>query len=173
MRMRAKVKVRGLVFTLDLIISVLAFSLIILSVLWLWESTDYNMRKYLEQSRRLKGLEQASTALVKTPGNPPNWESSPVSLSNVKSLGLAGKDNVLDRAKLESLDDADYETTRKLLALGVQDFRLEVTGNITKDPYTAYDIGQDLGTGEEQVIIRYAVLDGQPAKVKLSGYYTR
>lgn len=92
---------RAQVFSIDLIVGILAFIFIMIAGIWMW---DYSReRMYLVESRAdLEILSRnALNVLVQTPGNPSNWTNiaeDDFNESNVKSLGLARSisDNNLD-----------------------------------------------------------------------------
>jgi len=91
---------RGQVFSIDLTTAV-SLSLVTLAVLYMTWSFE---RLRIGETIYAQSLEDASNRLsemlVKTKGEPPDWEENPV---NATSIGLAEADRVLSPAKVDAL----------------------------------------------------------------------
>ena len=80
------------IFSLDGIVAVITFIIILIASMWLW---DYSREK-IHLTERRADLEiiskNALSVLVETPGNPANWTNlsdSDFNRTNIYSLGLA------------------------------------------------------------------------------------
>jgi hypothetical protein len=162
---------RGVMFTLDLIAAMLFFLIILLAVFWLWSSAYRHMGEYRESNARQAKLQDISSMLVKTQGNPPDWQTRPVDPDSTLAIGLASSENVLDAGKLQKFADADYERLREIMGLGGEDFSLTVAENYSGAPVVRYSVGAEMGSRQKSVVRRYALLNGTRVELKLTGYY--
>ena len=158
---------------MDLIASLFFFMVIIISMLWLWETAHRHMTDYRDLNARQTRLMDVSSMLVKTQGNPPDWENGDVTPANVKALGLAAEGNVLDERKLDALEAADYQSLREIMGFGSENFTITVAENYSGAPVVKHSAGAGGATGERFITRRYALLNGTPVELKIEAYYNR
>jgi hypothetical protein len=165
---------RGFVFTLDMTVAVFFFTVIVLTMLWVWSETYRHMNDFNDANARHKRLNDVSSILVKTQGNPLNWHKLPlINPDTVASIGLAKDDNVLDKARLDALAAADYDGLKVIMGLGSEDFRITVSENYSGAPVIRYQVGAAPASAENLVTRRYALLNGTRVELKLDAYYTK
>lgn len=119
---------KGQLFYLDLIASALVFIVLIALIL---AANSYAFRSHSADLER-KNFEidsiKAIQNLLRTPGQPENWEAG--NLSSIKVLGLSsGNNNILDSGKVDAFLSLDYITTKNLLGLGA-DFEIKFVGSM-------------------------------------------
>ncbi len=132
---------KGQILSNDLVISLAAFTAIILMCLYVWGTTNGQ----IGNSRQASSIEQAalfaSDSLVQTQGVPADWEYYP--LNSTLSIGIASERNVLSAQKLAALqayntplaNATQYARVKEILGVGNLGFRFDVeTGNAT--PYS-------------------------------------
>jgi hypothetical protein len=164
---------RGVVFTLDLSAALLFFLIILLAMFWLWEQSYRHMGDYRETAARHSRLLELSSMLVKTQGTPQDWQNREVTPENVRTMGLASEDNVLDPAKLDAMEAADYQHLREIMGFGSEDFELSVSGNYSGQPQIYFDKGNSTASGERMIVRRYAIYNGTLVELKLQAYYNK
>jgi hypothetical protein len=104
-------------FIASVTVFILMFSVVVFS--WNYVSTQ-NTERSLFSEMQVSGLE-ISDILVRVPGNPEDWNDS-----NVLSIGLADRENVLNMTKVYNFVSMDYNTTRILLGLPYREFYFAV-----------------------------------------------
>jgi hypothetical protein len=162
------------VFTLDMIVAIMFFIVIILSMLWVWGEAYRHMVDYRDMKGRQERLAQVATMLVKGGGNPPNWEySQAVSPSSVKAIGLAREPNVLDEKKLARFMSADERALHEIMGLGSENFSLSVTEGWSTSPRVIYRIGNATTSNERLIVRRYALFNGSRVELKLEASYNK
>jgi len=158
------------IFSIDAIIAIVSFLVILISAVWIW---DYTKEK-IELNERRNDLElismNALAVLVETPGDPANWtgiQDDDFNQTNVLSLGLArsysasnvdvarkGKSAglsinnylVMDIAKIQRLYDSNaqkYEMYKKILGIlgPAYEFQLLINRWDGNNYVTEYEIG--------------------------------
>jgi hypothetical protein len=117
-------KRKAQIWTLDFAMSVLIFASALLSVMFAWNYVSSSAQANEEmKSMQLKVL-TISDSLIRTPGSPPDWDSS-----GVEAFGLASSENVLDPAKVTefiAMSEANYSMVRALLGITAYEFYFEV-----------------------------------------------
>lgn len=107
--------------------------------------------------------ELAANALVKSPGEPENWEE--LLTSEINFLGLS-ENGHLDEQKLTAFKIMDYDTAKQLLGLAQYNFFFEFTG--TEPPVTA---GLELSANIDSITVtRIAEYNGGEGLAKLTVY---
>jgi hypothetical protein len=160
---------RGATFTLDMIVALFLFMVIVLSVLWLWgEAYRYVYGMGDVRARMRKALD-LSDMLVKTSGNPVNWfELDDVTTDNTRSIGLAKEENVLDSNRLDKLNSSNVSIIKTIFGLSKEDFELTVTANWTTTPAVFYNISSlDASSTKVYVVERVALLDDERVQLRL------
>lgn len=168
------------IFSLDLIIAIGIFIIVLLSISWAW---DYTNQKIFSDEKRVD-LEiiarNAIASLVETQGNPTDWETlleADFDENNIYSLGLVKNNfgnNVIDANKIQRLDTLDlakYETYKKILGiLGPNyEFQLKIAiwgGASYSDLYTV-GLAPTATTKRVINIDRMAILDTSFAKINI------
>ena len=160
-------------FTLDMITALFFFVVIMLSVLWLWGYVYRHIGEYRAIEGRQVRLLQASGMLVKTQGNPTDWQEGAVDQATVRALGLAQESNVLHSGKLDAMAQADYQALRRIIGFSDEDFRLTVASNWSGAPVVLYSIGAEPSKSERLIVRRYALLNETRVEVKLEAFYRK
>ncbi|MFH1055653.1 MAG: hypothetical protein V1744_06130 [Candidatus Altiarchaeota archaeon] len=105
---------KGQLFGADLITAVTLFLIASGLLLLSWNF----IKTRLDESTQMRDLEYkthtAADILVKTQGEPVNWQDNPLS-ENITSIGLAASDRVILEEKLEALTGIDEMKLRQLL----------------------------------------------------------
>jgi len=99
------------VFSGEFIMAYFIFSIVLVSVFFLWDTTTKNILR----SERLHEMDKLATdaveKLIRTPGYPEDWTDKP--LDNISSIGLANESRILDRGKvlrfLNLMDGSRYD----------------------------------------------------------------
>ncbi len=165
---------KGLLFTVDMMVSVVFFMVIIVSMLWVWTHAQGTMTAYDLRMSRMERLTFLSQALVATPGRPANWhENGPYNADNILAIGFAKNANELTPERLDRFVSMDYEILRTIMGLGAEDFHLTVQEDWDGTPITHYEKGSVLDTSVVMVVERYALLEGTPVKMRVEVYYDR
>jgi hypothetical protein len=165
---------KGIFLTLDLMAALFFFMVIIITLLWLWGQSQRHMVEYQDSSAKHKRLADISTLLVKSQGNPRDWEHHSVNPDDVNTLGLALTDNVLDPKKLDALSAADYDDLRVIMGFSSEDFRIVVAQNYSGVPVVLYAKGASVTTtGEKLVSNSYALFNNTRVELTLETYYNK
>lgn len=138
----------GQVFSTDFIGSAFIFIILLNIGFMAWNTAYDQQSRFTEQKMMRQEAFQTSRLLVRTPGHPPNWTSS-----DVKIVGLAEPDHVIQESKLEELDSMGYDQARAALGLGRTEFLL----NVTSESYEK-SIGLEPSNPENLVVEDYPVL---------------
>lgn len=129
------------------------------------EAYHQNLRLYnAEEARKNTEISAlaATDVLLKTHGIPGDWE---LDAGNVESVGLVGRPNVIEPAKLSALQAMDYNYSREALGIGM-DYYLSVvplTGEAVMEK------GQRM-EGDAVVASRLAIYNGSYVRVTLYVY---
>jgi len=162
---------KGFIGSLDLILSMLLFLAVIYMSIWANGEVRRSVSSFeSSQAYKDKALVLCDV-LLKTGGSPYHWETLNLSNSSVVnstllSIGLASEPNVLNLEKLDAFDGLPYTTTRKILGLGKEDYRVEILNERGRRIYSAGAVAQEVSSSIE----RLALLDGEIVVFKLSLY---
>lgn len=134
----------------DFLIGVVILIFIIVISAPIWGRTVENIRIKEERSEMENLVLSISDQMVKSPGMPSDWNRT-----NIKSIGLAEEDNVLDSMKVSNFTSLGADKTKYLLGIENYNFifRLRNTNEIIFVEYGSLPI-----TASEVVIIRRIVL---------------
>jgi len=173
---------KGQGIALDLLFAILVFLLVLNASLSLIDSGNKSVSdKGILNQLNARAL-QTVDMLVRTDGEPNNWELE--SISNVEAIGLAKRDRALDIDKVERLADPstgwasvygsdDYNRTKALLLIGY-DYYFRISDS---DDTTLYETGQpEQSNWSQQMAVtarRIANLEGGEVIVELTIYYPR
>ena len=112
--MRMLHKKRSQVSMLDLFIGAFLFLSLITLVLITWNSYNNRLNERLVYEQiELKAF-QVSDLLVRSPGSPTGWENN---ISSLKVIGLATKDRILSKNKVEAFVNLSNNDVTKILNL--------------------------------------------------------
>ena len=104
-------------WSMDFITSVAVFALVFTVIMFAWNySTQKNAERTVFKDLQNTGL-MVSDVLIRIPGSPPDWNES-----NVKSLGLAVRENVLNESKVKEFVLMDYSKAKALLGIVDKEF---------------------------------------------------
>ena len=120
-----------------------------------------------------ESVQLAANSLMRTPGDPSNWEIAPINETGTRSLGLAGSSGELDSEKVErffsiSSDGSEYNATMQILGLTRRSYRFNATLEYLNG--TAIASIQRTPSGNPARIVsieRYAVLNGTKVAFKM------
>ena len=104
----------------DFTISIAVFIAILIMVLPLWGYVESQVKGNEERRDMESSLLIVSDVLTKTHGLPFDWNES-----NVRSIGLAGKEGVLNITKVLNLVGMDYDNAREIL--GINNYGLYIS----------------------------------------------
>lgn len=162
---------RAMVYTVDMMVSVIFFMVIIASMLWVWGQSQNAISQYDNRMERMEKLIYIGQSLVTTSGRPANWhESGPFDSEGVKALGLAHSPNELSHGRLERLESMEYEDLRIILGLGAQDFHISIEHNWSGESVILYEAGQHLDAQQIMVAERFALLNETPVRMRIRLY---
>ncbi len=105
------------IFSLDIVIAIGIFILILLSTALIWQ---YSMEKIsIEETRNDMEIiaRNVLSVLIETKGTPTNWTDYTFNQTNIQSLGLADEFLILNQTKINSLLSADYSTAKTILGI--------------------------------------------------------
>lgn len=101
----------------------------------IWHNLNNQIVQYETYTELENKILIVSNLLIKTSGNPDNWETFdlPQDKDKIISLGLAKRENVLSKMKILKFLDLGYNDSKVLLGLPRYGFCIEIinkTGNI-------------------------------------------
>lgn len=172
--MRINKKKKAQIFSVDLIVALITFIIIMIGIAWVWESSREKINLNEQENDMNLISIFALSSLIETPGNPSDWElidDADFDENNIGSLGFAqdsispwnlNYDKIL---KLYDLREVEYETMKKIL--GMRGAGYEFNIKLEKD--TGFHIPGFLG-GKD---IAYSYGDGDPEEGNESHYGIR
>ncbi len=158
--MKKEYKKRGQVFMVDLLLALAIFFAMIFVYLYAWDLIDLRLQSQNELDElKLKAI-SISDILIMTPGLPEGWTTS-----NVAVIGLgSGSPREISQHKTALFSGMDYDTAKKHLTLGTEDFRFRIyslNGSVL----------EDYGSAEDNeiafAVIRYAYYNNETVKAEL------
>lgn len=132
---------RAQLLSIDFILSAAIFLSILLTLSSIWSAVDTQV-KDVESRRELQSLSIAiSDSLVRSPGNPADWNSS-----NVQSIGLASVERVLSLKKIKALTGTNYYDSKSRMRLANYDLQIvfadykgyNLTSGVIRSPMAYY-----------------------------------
>lgn len=165
------------IFSIDLIIALITFIIIMVGIAWVWESSREKINLNEQENDMNLISIFALSSLIETPGNPPNWDEfddADFDENNVASLGFAynslspwmlDEDKMLRLHELDELNSTQYETMKKILGLRGASYEFNI--RIEKD--TGFHIPGFLA-GKK---IAYSYGEGDPEEGNESHYGIR
>jgi hypothetical protein len=156
------------VWSLDFAASVIIFTFVVGIVIFAWNYAIRNSADQVNLNILENDVLMISDTLIRVPGLPERWNES-----NVRVLGLAMEENVLNKTKVMQFVGMDYDKIKYLLGIMGYEFYFEIrypNNTLMWMDGTALNKGTD-PTGENTTIIvpaeRYVILDGKIAKMEL------
>lgn len=164
-------KNKGQLFSLDVIIAAGAFILILIAAIVIWEYTAENV--VLKEKRNDMQLVSMNvlSALIETKGNPVNWTEYDYNETNVLSLGIASNRWILDENRIESMQDGNYDSTKKILGIANYDFELLIDSYDGSSYAEKYSIGISPSDAENIIVNeRFALFNNSWSRLRLKVY---
>jgi len=115
---------KGQLLTVDYIIGVMLFMLLLTACLYVWENILYKIQEDQLTLELMNTAKRISDQFVRTSGNPNNWESN---VSAASSVGIAIDDRVISQAKFAELAGMNYSNLRYYLGVGSFDVYLKLS----------------------------------------------
>lgn len=106
------------IVTTDLFIAVVIFTILMSIIVVSWGRYTTKLDDKLNYEEMQIRAFQISNLLVKSNGNPSNWENG----GNIESLGLAARDRILSSSKVDAFVNLSYGNITKLLGIRNYDF---------------------------------------------------
>lgn len=107
---------------LDFIIAFLIFLTIFLINFYSWDSIERKIINTEDKYYFKSSVYQAVESLIKTKGEPINWEINP---SSAEFIGLAGSENTLSNDKLAALNNSAYNLLKDAV-LPTGDYQINI-----------------------------------------------
>lgn len=153
-------------WSLDFVLSAVAFSLVLITVFFIWNYTTAETSEKME-FKEMEGLAlSVSDLLVRTRGVPADWNAT-----TVKVLGLASEENVLNGTKAERFLDLDYADSKTIMGVPLYDYYFRLTG---LDGETVYVNQTEAVKGtypsDADIVIpinRHGLMDGEVISMQL------
>ncbi len=166
-------------FSTDLIIAVIIFTLLFVTIIWLWEYTQQKITLHEKKAEIEMPARIALSSLLQTSGIPSNWSNyslTDFSSDNIYSIGLSQENNPwnLDSrkiSKLSSLNITKYLEIKKILGLSNPNFEFYI--QFSKWNGSAHNLysssGISVWTNSTFVtsIDRYALIDGEKSHISM------
>ncbi|MDI6798520.1 MAG: hypothetical protein QMD12_00775 [Candidatus Aenigmarchaeota archaeon] len=150
---------KGQIIAVDLIVSLVIFvTAFVIALIAANRVTDQIKMSY-EINLLDKKVQRISDVLIRTEGLPSNWNEVPE--DEIRSIGLAEYEYILNYSKIDRFRNIDAEKVRKLLGTGEYKFYVSIT-NITQGnfPEGAITAGNEPSNAEVIVSInRYALIN--------------
>ncbi|VVB98484.1 Uncharacterised protein [uncultured archaeon] len=163
---------RGQAYSLELLIAVSVFALILVFIGLAW--SDIEIRRADMRNSQEMDFAARNTAwqLTQETGSPANWDMREFNETFPYGIGLADSPGELDRRKLQNLsffNASNYEELKSRMGLGKYDFYLQVRN--LADNETLYSAGIAApAEAESSVFENFAALDGNVVIVRLEAW---
>jgi hypothetical protein len=115
---------KGQVFSLDLIISMFTFIIILIFLLSFWNLNSLRLSEKQNSNELQLIALQVMDILVSTPGEPFNWNTN-----NATSIGLATRLGKIDQGKLNAFLDYDYAQSKSRFNIERFEYKFTVTSS--------------------------------------------
>lgn len=154
---------KGQILLFDLFFALLGLFAMFIILTGVWNANySIGAEELHAQDVRVRTL-QAMNSLVKSQGDPADWNSDP---DNANAIGLALADGSISPVRLDAFNSMDYDTAKEKLGLEGYDYYLEVNG--LKHSYNVTS-GLDFDSNGVYVFSsrRLALLDGNSVELLL------
>lgn len=108
---------------IDLFIAIFVFSILVVMVIFIWNKYGMILTENNEYGRMQIITFQRADLLVKSKGDPRNWEDFP---AGVDVIGLAESDRNISIEKVDAFINLSYNTTLKSMGLELYDFYFQL-----------------------------------------------
>ncbi|MFH1445366.1 MAG: hypothetical protein ABIF08_02710 [Nanoarchaeota archaeon] len=154
------------VWSTDFIVSAVIFLSAFLLLMFSWSYVTIITQEQAATNDIESAVLEVTDILVRSPGLPKNW-----TVINVKSIGLAVKENELDDVKIENFLALDYGKSKDLLGIRNYDYYLEAYNldNSTVKTQSGTDIIKGQYPADPAIVIpleRYALYNENIVKLK-------
>lgn len=153
---------KGQGMAIDFFFAVIILLIVIGMAATSWSRTVYLIDKNAEMRwMRRTGLAVADM-MVRSPGVPSDWNSS-----NVMTIGLVDRTNVLDKEKVAEFNSVPKSKIQQLFGIGGYDFSFRVrayNGTVLSDYGSAPSSAGDVS--DVVVVRRLALYDGIPVRIE-------
>jgi hypothetical protein len=115
---------KGQVWSLDFITSIVAFLIVLIPLFFIWSYVNIQNQQQIIFDDVETSTLSISDSLIRTKGSPEGWNTT-----NVKIIGLASEENVLNSTKVSyffTMGNTEYNRTRTVLT-GSYDFFFNLT----------------------------------------------
>ncbi|MBI2597936.1 MAG: hypothetical protein HYW50_01940 [Candidatus Diapherotrites archaeon] len=122
-----KISETGQTVLLDFMLAFFIFAIAFAFLAVFWSN---GLEEKIQESRQNEMNLKASIAaeiLVKSNGNPQNWEE--IDISEAQFIGIASRENSVEEEKLNEFTNLDYGTAKTLLNIQEYDFFFELEGD--------------------------------------------
>jgi hypothetical protein len=110
------------IFSADMNVSLFLFITFTLFSIFLFNYSSTEIDDYISM-RDMQNLAVLSTdSIIRSPGFPNDWNHT-----NVRSLGLADEENVINYSKMMELSQVDYFLAKTLLTQRIYEFYINIT----------------------------------------------
>ena len=119
---------KGQLLSMDFVFSLSIFLAILLISIVIWRNLNIQITQYEMHTDLENRILITSNLLIKTAGTPNDWENFDLATEQDKiiSLGLAKRENVLNKTKILKFLDIDYDDTKTLLGIPRYEFCIEI-----------------------------------------------
>jgi hypothetical protein len=154
---------KGQIFVTDVIVAVTLFTLAIAATSLNWNITRTRIAEEEHMSLMKKRLNMCSDRLIRTPGNPSNWEKKSA-INDIEYAGLALSPHILETEKIEKLKELNDAERQRLLQLEGYVCQIIISQINGK---RMYNIGTTPEKHTTLTIRRLVQVDGIPALLEL------
>ena len=151
---------KGQLNSIDSIVSVVIFTIVLTFILTFWFVNIQDIDKTIDRNKLEYDIISISDLLLKSSGIPSNWEEN---YSSVQMMGLVDSQNVLNENKLSNFTSMNYTELKEALGTiyEIYFYIEDIDGN------KLYETGNNTLEGQSISLARFAVLNGEPVKMRL------
>lgn len=164
---------RGQLFSYDLLLSAV-FVIFLIMLYILTTNTLVAEMDVAELRTEMEEVAQtAADSLLRTPGDPSNWELFPITENGTRSLGLANSQSELDPEKVDRFfsitsGSAEYNATLPILGLAGRAYRYNATLEALNGTIlAALNSDPPDGTAQLVVVERFARYNGTVVRFRM------
>ena len=159
-------KFKAQIWSFDFAVSMVIFITALILVLSLWSYANSQTNEQLRQEKLQDLILTVSDVLVRSEGSPENWTKD-----DVKIIGLASREKVLDPDKISEFMQIPYDTARQLLGTGSFNFHFQLShANETVMKLGGNDIAIGLSPANTSIVApveRYVLFNGEIVKARM------
>jgi len=109
------------IWSMDFMSSLIIFFMALIAIMFAWNYIAYQSVASHELKQLQMKVFTISDSLMRSPGLPGNWDQT-----NVRVIGLADEEGVINPTKAQFLVAMDYNVTKALLGIGLYDYYFEI-----------------------------------------------